>query len=83
MEQNFEGPMETWSDEQVLKAYGYLTGDLPDGAEKEGLAGITAEMRRRGLSPEVTTEIPKSESMEWDGDDAADDPGSGALPDPV
>ena len=67
MEQNIDGPIESWSDDQLLKAYRYLTGDL-DRTEpnRPDVSAITEEMRRRGLSSsQVPNGFPKSEGVEW------------------
>ncbi len=83
MEQKSDRPMETWSDDQLIEEYRYLTNDLSDSSDQDrpDVSAIAEEMQRRGLSfPAVPTEFPKSESVEWDGDDATGDPSSGAIP---
>ncbi len=82
MEQNLDRPMGGWSDDQLLEEYRYLTADLSDSADHVGpdVSAITEELRRRGLSfPDVPTEVPRTESIDWSGG-SAEDPGSGALP---
>ena len=86
MEQSRDRPMRDWSDEEVLEQYRTLTGDLPDTPSQDRFnsSAITEEMLRRGLSfSDVPAATPVTDAVDWSGEGGGEDPGSGALPDPV
>jgi hypothetical protein len=86
MEQDLDRSIEAWSDDQLLEEYRYLTADVSDNSEhdKPDLSAVIEELRRRALShPDVPTELPKTDSVDWSGGGGGEDPGSGALPDPA
>ena len=84
MAENPDRPMPEWSDDQLLEAYRSLTANLLDraGQDRPDKSAITEEILRRGLSlPDMPT-VPKSETVDWNGEAGGEDPGSGALPRP-
>ncbi len=86
MEQSRDRPMKDWSDEEVLEQYRTLTGDLPDTPSQNRLnsSAITEEMLRRGLSfSDVAAATPVTDTVDWSGEGGGEDPGSGALRNPV
>jgi hypothetical protein len=84
VEESLDRPVADWSDEQLLDGYRASTADLSEGADRDGptKSAITEEILRRGLSlPDMPT-APKSETVDWSGEEGGEDPGSGALPTP-
>jgi hypothetical protein len=78
--------VEVWSDNELLEQYRSLNGDLYGTANHGGLdkSAITEEILRRGLSfPDVPAPAPVTDSVDWSGEGGGEDPGSGALPNPV
>ena len=85
MEQSLDRPMEDWSDDEILGQYRSLTAD-PSGTDQDrpDKSAITEELLRRGLSfPDVPATAPATDSVDWSGEGGGEDPGSGALPNPV
>ena len=86
MEQSRDRPMEDWSDNEILERYRLLTADLAGTADQGRLdkSAITEEILRRGLPfPEGPAAVPVTDSVDWSGEGGGEDPGSGALPNPV
>ena len=86
MEQSLDRPMEAWSDDEVLEQYRSMTLNLPNSEGMSGLdlSAITEEMLRRGLSfPDVSAATQVTDTVDWSGEGGGEDPGSGALPNPV
>ena len=86
MEQSLDRPMEDWSDDEILEQYRSLTAD-PSGTadlDRPDKSAITEELLRRGLSfPDVPATAPVTDSVDWSSEGGGEDPGSGALPNPV
>jgi hypothetical protein len=86
VEQSHDRPLEAWSDNEVLEQYRFLTAGLSGSADQGRLdkSAITEEILRRGLSlPDVPAVAPVTDSVDWSGEGGEEDPGSGALPNPV
>jgi hypothetical protein len=86
VEPGSDRPIETWSDDEILKRYlelkhessGRAHDDAPDATV------IIEELRRRALSlPDTPETGPVTDSVDWSGDGGGEDPSSGALPNPV
>jgi hypothetical protein len=85
VEQSRDRPTENWSDNELLEEYRSLTE--PSGsADQDTLdkSAITEEILRRGLPfPDGPAAAPVTDSVDWSGEGGGEDPGSGALPNPV
>jgi hypothetical protein len=80
--ENLERPTTDWSDDRLLEEYRALSAVRRENADqdKPDKASITEEILRRGLSLPDVPALPKSETVNWNGEAGAEDPGSGALP---
>jgi hypothetical protein len=74
--------MKDWSDNELLERYRSLKADV-SGAADEDISAITEELLRRGLSLPNVSAAPVPDSVDWSGEGGGEDPGSGALPNPV
>ncbi|MDF2730676.1 MAG: hypothetical protein K0T01_2465 [Acidimicrobiia bacterium] len=86
MEKSLDRPMEAWSDRELLAQYRALNADPSRLADQGRLdkSAITEEILRRGLSlPDGPAAAPVTDSVDWGGEEGGEDPGSGALPNPV
>ena len=86
MKQSRDRPLDDWSDNEILEQYRLLTGDLAGPADLGALdvSAITEEILRRGLPfPDGPAAAPVTDSVDWNGESGGEDPGSGALPNPV
>lgn len=86
MEQSRKRPIEAWSDNEILEHYHSMTGALPGTGDRSTIdvSAITEEILRRGLPfPDRPAASPVTHSVDWSGNGGGQDPGSGALPNPV